>query len=297
MKTVGSLKNPVRRNLKKKPPAFYYPASVERQYIRMLYTYVGEIKKNIQNIIFPRLPNLIIQANYNTPVDSSPVRKDDLIDDINALLFLFLEVLEQESLPFIRQLPTIAFEISAYNGKQIQKFETRDLAVDIFKPEPWLKNQLDIFSNQNAQLINSLAKTETDRVSNIISQGLQAGDSYKTLQEELEKTIGVTKRHAKFIARDQTAKLNGSLTRLRMTDLGIDEFVWQTSGDERVRKSHAVLNGKRCKFDSPNLYFDEKSKKWLSKDNINGDKTNPSENYNCRCQALPFIRGLYNYDT
>lgn len=297
MKTVGSLKNPVRRVLKKKPPAFYYPSSVERQYTRMLFAYVKEIQKNIQNLIYPRLPNLILQAAFNTPDDSSPVRKDDLIDDINTLLLLFLEVIEAEAIPFIAQLPTISFEISNYNQRQISKYESRDLSVDIFKPEPWLKNQLEIFSSQNSQLITSLAKTESDRVSNIVFQSLQDGDSYKTIQKKLESTIAVTKRHAKFIARDQTAKLNGSLTRLRMTDLGIDEFIWQTSGDERVRKSHAVLNGKRCKFDSPNVYFDEKSKKWLSKDNINGDKTNPSQNFGCRCLALPYIKGLYNYDT
>src|SRR5690606_6656013 len=125
--------------------------------------------------------------------------------------------------------------------------------IDVFFHEPWLEEQLTLFSTQNAQLISSLVDDEIERVSGVVQRGFQQGLPYNTVAEEVQSTFGVSRRHAKLIARDQTVKLNASLTKLRQEDLGITTYQWQTSGDERVRASHRAIDGMICKWDDPSV--------------------------------------------
>lgn len=181
----------------------------------------------------------------------------------------------------IREAAGIGIEVAIYNQKQFDKTVNSVLGVDVFLEEPWLKNQLELFANQNAQLITSLEETELDRVSGIVQRGLQEGSSYDTITDQIQETFGITRRHARLIARDQTSKLNGSLTKLRQQELGITEYIWQSSGDERVRASHRVMDGKTCRWDDPTVYLDEKSGKWKKRSSIGGTQVHTSQDINC----------------
>ena len=79
-----------------------------------------------------------------------------------------------------------------------------------------------------------------------------------------------------MLARDQIAKLNGDITQQQQQDAGVVEYVWSTSGDSRVRPSHAALNHKRFRWDDPPV-VDEKT----------GRRCHPGKDYQCRCCALP----------
>ena len=92
----------------------------------------------------------------------------------------------------------------------------------------------------------------------------------------LEQHYSVDRRHAKLLARDQIAKLNGDITQQQQQDAGVVEYVWSTSGDSRVRPSHAALNHKRFRWDDPPV-VDEKT----------GRRCHPGKDYQCRCCALP----------
>ena len=71
-----------------------------------------------------------------------------------------------------------------------------------------------------------------------------------------------------FIARDQMAKLTAELDRLRQEQIGIEEYEWGTSRDERVRSSHSRMHGKRFRWDQPPP-----------------ETGHPGEDYQCRCVA------------
>lgn len=75
-----------------------------------------------------------------------------------------------------------------------------------------------------------------------------------------------------FIARDQTSKLIGELDRLRQQQIGVDEYDWATSADERVRPTHRSKNGKRFRWDEPPP-----------------ETGHPGEDYQCRCVARAVI--------
>jgi SPP1 gp7 family putative phage head morphogenesis protein len=76
----------------------------------------------------------------------------------------------------------------------------------------------------------------------------------------------------KFIARDQVAKANAALVQQRQTLLGVDQYIWSTSKDERVRDSHKSKEGKKYSWDSPPA-----------------DTGHPGEDYQCRCVAIPIL--------
>ena len=53
------------------------------------------------------------------------------------------------------------------------------------------------------------------------------------------------------LTRDQTSKLTGQLNQARQTELGIDRYRWETSGDERVRPTHNDNDGQVFAWDDP----------------------------------------------
>lgn len=172
----------------------------------------------------------------------------------------------------IQKAKRFGLEIAIFNQIQFEKTVNSVLGIDVFLEEPWLKNQLELFANQNSQLIKNMTVNEIERVSGAVQRGLQEGSSYESIAETIEKSFGITRRHAKLIARDQTTKLNGSLTKLRQQELGITEYRWQTSGDERVRQDHRVLDGKICRWDDPTVYLNESTGKWEKDLRLAGQK-------------------------
>lgn len=63
---------------------------------------------------------------------------------------------------------------------------------------------------------------------------------------------------------------------MRQESLGVKEFKWVTAHDERVRPSHAKING--------NIYS------WDNLPTVDGVKTSPGQPINCRCIAIPVIK-------
>ena len=60
-------------------------------------------------------------------------------------------------------------------------------------------------------------------------------------------------------------------------DAGIEEYIWSTTGDERVRDSHRELNGKKFRWDTP-------------PENSDGRACHPGEDYQCRCIGRPVFK-------
>ena len=133
----------------------------------------------------------------------------------------------------------------------------------------------DVIQSQiatNVDLIQSIPDEYFKNLSSIIYQGTSAGDTVGSLTKQIQSMTGVTTRRAKLIARDQTAKTNSLITQQRQVDLGVEEYVWQTSGDNRVRQTHKDNNGKTFA--------------WKSPDPVTG---HPGNDIQCRCVARAII--------
>jgi SPP1 gp7 family putative phage head morphogenesis protein len=143
--------------------------------------------------------------------------------------------------------------------------------VQPFGQEPWLNDFIDLFVESNVGLIKKLHDDQIARVSKIVRDGALSGQTQATMSKQLDEVLGVGNRHARLIARDQTAKLNSQLTEVRMRRIGVESYEWSTSHDERVRPEHAARDGKIFRWDSP------------------PPDGHPGEAINCRCVAIPVM--------
>lgn len=130
---------------------------------------------------------------------------------------------------------------------------------------------IDGFRDSNVRLITSVAEESLTRIRDILDMGARVEDLAKRIKDEL----GATESRAELIARDQTTKLSGQLNKVRQTEAGVEEYVWSTSKDERVRKSHRELDGEKFRWDDP--------------PEIEGERLHPGEDIQCRCVAVPVL--------
>lgn len=123
----------------------------------------------------------------------------------------------------------------------------------------------------NVELIKSIPTKYLDSVKSRVYESTSEGLRWEEIVEKIQDIGSVTESRAKLIARDQVSKMNGSFNEARQTSLGIDKYIWQTSGDERVRDTHADNDGKIFNWDDP------------------PSTGHPGEDINCRCVALPYF--------
>jgi SPP1 gp7 family putative phage head morphogenesis protein len=102
---------------------------------------------------------------------------------------------------------------------------------------------VDAWAARNAELVRSIETRYTEAVAEITSEGFKNGTRWEDLVPQLQERASVSESNAERIARTETARLNGELSRTRFEALGVTQAVWRTSRDERVRDSHAELEG------------------------------------------------------
>lgn len=131
----------------------------------------------------------------------------------------------------------------------------------------------------NIALIKSIPEEYFDRVTNTVTEGWVSGVRWESLAEQIQRDGDITENRAKLIARDQTAKMNSAFNQERQQQVGIEKYEWQTSGDERVRESHAEVDGKEFRWDEAGPVAGV----------VAGEPCYPGEDINCRCVAVPVV--------
>lgn len=137
---------------------------------------------------------------------------------------------------------------------------------------------------ENAQLIRSVpidaASTMVDEITKAQQSGARAStmaQMYRTRFPELLKS------RTNLIARTETAKASTALTQARCERLAIDWYQWETSKDQRTRKSHKAMHEVLVPWasaPSPELLVGEKSTL---------GRYNAGEAPNCRCTIIPIL--------
>ena len=137
---------------------------------------------------------------------------------------------------------------------------------------PNIVERVNELTVSNIQLIKSIRTQYLDKVQNAVMQAMVQGSLNKDLAEQLKKLGKDVESRAMLIARDQSSKLNAALTRARHEEAGIKKYMWSTSGDERVRESHAEKDGQIFEYTNPPA-----------------DTGHPGHDVNCRCVQIPVL--------
>jgi SPP1 gp7 family putative phage head morphogenesis protein len=206
---------------------------------------------------------------------------EDTPDDVLKRTRLKIRARTERAKPVVSRT---AQDTASHNAREFQ----RVIGVPIKAVQAGIAPKLETFQAQNLDLITSLQDTELDQLGEVIGEAIDQGLRVEELRDLILERFDVTQSRADLIARDQVLKLNGQLSQIRQTSAGIVEYVWTTSGDERVRGNPALkrrgggdhyhLNGTTCRWDAPPVTNPD-----------TGETHNPGEDYQCRCVAFPVI--------
>lgn len=134
-----------------------------------------------------------------------------------------------------------------------------------------IREPFNLAIKANVELITSFAPEYHQKILDAVYKNWSDGMGQESLFDVVMNMGDVAESRAQLIARDQTSKMNSAFTQARQESVGITKYIWQTSGDERVREEHAALDGEIFRWDSP------------------PEVGNPGDDFQCRCVALPIV--------
>lgn len=128
---------------------------------------------------------------------------------------------------------------------------------------------------EQVTLIKSIPLDAAQRVHRLTIEGLENGTRAHEISAEIQRSGDVAKSRADLIARTEVARSASTLTQARAHHVGSEGYIWRTAGDGDVRHSHAEMNGKYVRWDSPPTL-----------DKMTG---HAGQFPNCRCYPEPVI--------
>lgn len=147
----------------------------------------------------------------------------------------------------------------------------------------YLAGTMQGLMTENAQLIKTLPTDLAEKVIKDVSKMTLEGMRSSAIQK---KITGIMEKHAnasaKLIARTEVSKTQSILTRARAEQLNVNWYVWRTEQDQRVRKSHRIMEGVLVRWNAP------PSPEMLAGEPFVGNY-NAGEIWNCRCYAEPLV--------
>jgi len=225
---------------------------LEARYERALRGVVRQLHEDVLAAVQPKLPDYV-------RADASPF--DVAIDGI---LVRWVTNIKRTVGPLFDDH---AERVSAENRKALRLLGIRPHDVGL---EPVIETR----RNDNLAYIEKAGRAYAQDVRELFEKPETFGLRVEEITARLRERADVSESRAALIARDQTLKLNGAITKTRQQNAGISRYTWSTSLDERVRPEHAALEGQ---------VFD-----WVAPPSPG----HPGEDFQCRCVAIPVIEGL-----
>lgn len=248
------------------------------QYNVKLQKLARAVKKDIDEVIMP----LVRQYAPEYVQDSAPIVTADGWSDamVRAVQFLAAKWVS----PIVRQaVETIASDFVQSAMGYSERTMRRTFGINVFQNSSKLQEYVKSATWQNANLISSIPVQYIEQVSNIVMTNMRVGMRPSYIEKALQQQFGVTQRRAKFIARDQTAKVTGEISKQRQVDAGFEYFMWVDSHDQRVRHRHREIANKVTAY-GKGVY------RW---DNLplsdKGEPIQPGQDYQCRCIGRPVL--------
>lgn len=255
----GRLNRAARRVLSPRPPR-----AAALKLTRFINAKLNTFNREIEELLLPPLRD-------NERTDAIP----EFIQSPLDILRLRLRTTFRDS-AIAEELQEVGLDVAKQNANQLR----RTIGIAIRDTDFGLGPEIDRFIATNVSRIRSLAGEQLVDITEILSRPGAIGRRVEDLAKEIQDRFSVTKSKASLLARDQTLTLNSSIARNRQQNAGITEYVWTTSGDERVRDTHAELDGTVQRWNDPPETSED------------GRRNHPGEDFQCRCTAFPVLPEL-----
>ena len=275
-----------------------YPHGVEIKYFRQLKGFFKPLTDYVNKYINEHLEPLLRGDSTELHLDTIPGPSfRNMIYNLENWLSIYMPDIadlpkDSNNNVIFTALGKTAEEAKAFGDKEFQKIIEKGIHVSVPTSSPWWNDMKSSWAENNYTLITSNAKKYVEQINNLTEQAIVNGLSPKKLKEQIMKaTEGLSEKHCKLLARDQMGKLNGNITEAQMQEIGLDLYVWSTAYDDRVRDSHALMEGLLCRWDDASVCSRDNGKTWEPRPSGAVD-LHPGQDIQCRCVALSFYPEL-----
>ncbi len=269
---------------RKRLPKQIQPNLIRLEYAKEILKFLAVARQMVHNRVLPLLPALVRESaaergdGYSLRDDIHPFmnmdaggkKVNETLDRLSEDYYNFLtpRVLEAAADKFARRTST-------HQREQLNKQIRSAVGVDVVGTDPNIAPRIADFTAENVALIKSIPQKYFDDVEKRLMAGLRDGSRAEEIAAEFEERFGISEASARLVANDQIGKLYGELNQVRQEALGVTSFVWETDQDERVRESHAELQGQAFR--------------WDDLPEVDGEEASPGSPINCRCWASPVL--------
>jgi hypothetical protein len=291
--------NPAIRKRRAKPARWLYPRTTEAHYGKAIRAWFRPMQDYVKKYLKEHS-----EAILHGDSETSVLRNDAgvgrsfyiMVRSLDAWVGKYIPdfvVDEQGNIfsgtesPIYSGLENIADTVFDFNGSQYEKSAKAGLGIDFPVNEDWWPIARERWSYNNYKATGETFKKYVREIEALTEQAVTSGWSLSMLEEKIKGLDEKLESRARFIAHDQIGKLNGEITRCRMEAAGLSMYVWSTSGDERVRESHQLIDEGLCRLDDSTVYSPDGGKTWIDRP-ADWCQLHPNQDYQCRCTALAY---------
>jgi len=264
--------------------ALNYSAYIGIKYTRQLNKLINQMTSQTE-IEITKLFNKDFAKEYfeeSTGQDASISSQSRIL--MNELTAKFEKAFDKRSRVLAEQMLKAVTKSSEVQLKSSLKEISGGLELSGKKATANVKEVLKASIAENAELIKTIPTRYMGQIQGEVMRAITTGNGMQNLEPFFAKQKGISKRHAKNMALDQTRKAYSSLNKARMQDVGIKKFKWRHSGGgQKPRADHLAnyptgLNGGIFSFDDLPVI-----------DPRTGERGIPGQAINCKCVMIPVI--------
>lgn len=248
---------------------------IELAYKRKLDALVEELHKSVMYWVLSAYRNNepVIMANDATPAD------------------ILAKAIKKMTDRWVNKFDDMANKMGDFFAQAVAKQSSATMAKILkdagwtveFRMTPAMKDVAAATVNANVALIKSIPAQYLGKVEGMVMRSVQTGRDLHSLSKDLEKELGVTKRRAAFIARDQNSKATAAFNKARTLELGLEDAMWvHSAGGRTPRPSHVKAGRDKVTYKISQGWFDPDVKEYIQ----------PGELINCRCIGRAIVKGF-----
>lgn len=263
-----------RRGLQRRAPRPRRPEGEIRSYRARLRDLRRAIERDIRDRVFPEIESLLAEAGTRDDANRAD-RWPERIRDLFVATRSAIKPAEDQAQESMR---TLGDKVQSHaTDEQIREIRAVLGVAPTFYDDDKVRDLLNAWKQHNEAFITRFSDETIQEAQDVVSRGVRSGTAQKGIRDELRRRFKISDNRAQRIARTEMSQLHAQITRERQRELGIEQYIWRTARDERVRDTHEDLDGRRFA--------------WNDAPAATGGQ-HPGEPVNCRCVAAPAVDDL-----
>lgn len=270
-----------------------YPINAERKYQNLIQKVMQPVKDSVVDYL-EQLRALLefytgdegefVEVRYEK--QRRKLRRRRRIENLNKELeeledlfaALELDIISREAdIDFRYEIEQISEMVQKLNQTEWEKAVKETLDTDVPAEtyyEQLHRKDIAIWVDDNTEWTSRIPGETLAEIRGIVYSEYLEGRTVREIVEDIKLEYTASAKRNKALVINRVANINTEITKQKHQDAGIHDYIWWTRLDERVRKSHRRLHGKKFSWDDP-------------PETDGGRRCHPGEDYGCRCIALP----------